>query len=338
MNVGADGRPWSLHTGGEVPGSAEHPLTWADFDEQPVAEVDLRSPAAELAAVLQRYRADLDAAARAGSEGRAEGLRALADQAVLAVELEGLLELQHTAQGASLECLHSELRSLKDRMLAHVASSGLEIVRLRGARGGDVAESVQVDQWRYDDGYAAEVVVEELEVAVRLDGVPLRRGRVVMGAPREAQPSEMTSFEVGPAAHPADGGAGRRRAAQERPPAPRIICPVADCGAENPASADVCVGCLTLLTGYGRLTMHPQALFNQGLRAARAGDYATARECFAAVVLWQPHDLRTRNAYALACLEACDRRAARRAWEEVLARAPGDPLAVRGMAALTRDA
>jgi len=318
--------------------AAEHPLTWADFDEHPATEVELCSPAAELAAVLQRYRADLDAAARAGSEGRAEGLRALADQAVLAVELEGLLELHQSARGGSLECLHSALRSLKNRMLAHVASSGLEIVRLRGARGADVAESVQVDQWRYDDGYATEVVVEEFEVAVRLDGVPLRPGRVVMGAPREGQSPATSSAEVGPAPQRADSGVGRRPAAPERPPAPRIVCPVADCGTENHASAEVCVGCLTLLTGYGRLTMHPQALFNQGLRAARAGDYATARERFAAVVLWQPHDLRTRNAHALACLGACDRRAARRAWEEVLARAPGDPLAVRGMVALTRDA
>lgn len=319
-------------------GSAEHPLTWADFDEQPATEVELRSPAAELAAVLRRYREDLDAAARAGSDGRAQGLRALADQAVLAVELEGLLELQQSARGASLERLHGALRSLKDRMLAHVASSGLEIVRLHGARGGDVADSVQVDQWRYDDGCAVQVVVEELEVAVRLDGVPLRRGRVVMGAPREVPSTATAPAEAGPAPQRADSGVGRRRVAPERPPAPRIVCPVADCGTENHATAEVCVGCLTLLTGYGRLTMHPQVLFNQGLRAARAGDYATARECFAAVVLWQPHDLRTRNAYALACLEACDRRAARRAWEEVLARAPGDPLAVRGMAALTRGA
>lgn len=316
--------------------SAEHPLTWADFDEQLTTEVELRSPAAELATVLQRYRADLDAAARAGSEGRAQGLRALADQAVLAVELEALLELQQSARDISPERIHGALLSLKDRMLAHVASSGLEIVRLRGARGEDVAESVEVDQWRYDDGCAVEVVLEELEVAIRLDGVPLRRGRVVMGAPREVRSTVTASAESEPAPQRSDSGVGRGRAAPERPPAPTIVCPVADCGTENHAAAEVCVGCLTLLTGYGRLTMHPQVLFNQGLRAARASDYATARERFAAVVLWQPHDLRTRNAYALACLDARDRRAARRAWEEVLARAPGDPLAVRGMAALTR--
>jgi tetratricopeptide (TPR) repeat protein len=319
-----------------VSSAAEHPLTWADFDEQPATEVELRSPAAELAVVLQRYRADLDEAARAGSEGRAQGLRALADQAVLAVELEGLLELQQSARDVSPERMHGALLSVKDRMLAHVASSGLEIVRLRGARGEDVVESVDVDQWRYDDGHTVEVVVEELEVAVRLDGVPLRRGRVVMGAPREVPATAPVSAESEPGPQRSDGEAGRARAMPERPLAPTIVCPVADCGTENHAAAEICVGCLTLLTGYGRLTMHPQVLFNQGLRAARGGDYATARECFAAVVLWQPHDLRTRNAYALACLDARDRRAARRAWEEVLARAPGDALAVRGMAALTR--
>lgn len=224
------GRPRRPVRGGEVSSSAEHPLTWGDFEEQPATEVDLRSPAAELAVVLQRYRADLDEAARAGSESRVQGLRALADQAVLAVELAGLLELQQSARDVSPERMHGALLSVKDRMLAHVASSGLEIVRLCGARGGDVAESVDVDQWRYDDGCTAEVVVEELEVAVRLDGEPLRRGRVVMGAPREVGSTARGSAESEPAEKRTDSGVTRRRAVRERPPAPTIVCPVADCG------------------------------------------------------------------------------------------------------------
>jgi Flp pilus assembly protein TadD len=80
--------------------------------------------------------------------------------------------------------------------------------------------------------------------------------------------------------------------------------------------------------------MYPEALFNRGLRAARAGDSAFARECFAAVALWHPEDLRTRNAHALACLDARDVRAAMRGWQEVLASSPGDSLAARGLATL----
>jgi hypothetical protein len=46
--------------------------------------------------------------------------------------------------------------------------------------------------------------------------------------------------------------------------------------------------------------------------------------------------MRARNAYALACLEAGDRAAARRAWSEVLDAAPDDTLAQRGLWALAR--
>jgi Tfp pilus assembly protein PilF len=272
--------------------------TWADFDERPAAELQLRSPAAEIAAVLQRSRADLDTAARAGAESRAEGLRALAEQAVLAVELEKVLDGHVAAcrDDAALQRLHPALAAVKDRMLAEIAAAGLEVVRSRGD-------------------------VDELEVGVRLDGMPLRpvrAGRGARGVPVTSR--ALASFQPAPA--PAAAG--------------RITCPVVSCGAENDADAEVCVGCLTQLAGYIRLSLHPHVLFNRGLQAARAGDSASARECFAAVVLWQSDDIGTRNAYALACLEAHDRPAARRAWEEVLARAPGDAVALRGLSALAR--
>lgn len=313
--------------------------TWAEFDERPAAEYELRSPAAELAAVLQRFRADLDEAARAGAESRARGLCALAEQAVLAVELENVLELhRHALEDPSFESAHRALRRLKDRMLDHIAASGLEVVRLREGRAGDVAAMADVDCWRYDDIHAEPVVVEELEPAVRLDGVPLRRGRVVMGGPRDAdlRAAPAQGQPQRPEHRPHERVARRGERGTERQPVPVIICPVAGCGAENEAAAEACVGCLTPLAGFGRLSMHPEALFNRGLRAARAGDSALARECFAAVVLWMPHDIRARNAHAMACLDARDGRTAGRAWREVLARAPGDRLAVRGLAALAR--
>lgn len=312
-----------------MPGDDARVPTWSDFEERPAAELEPRAPAAELADVLQRSRRELDAAARASVESRVQGLRALAEQAVLAVELEKILELHAARSGEdSAERQHAALRGLKDRMLAHIAGAGLEIVRLRGASARAVHDLVEVDCWCYDDGYAAAVVVDELEVAIKLDGRPLRMGRVVMGAPRDPTPLPRDAAERVALDAPR---------ALSAPPARspgRIACPVEACGAENDPGAEFCSGCLTQLTGYIRLSLHPDVLFNRGLRAALAGDSASARDCFAAVVLWHPDDVRTRNAYALACMQARDPAAAQRAWEDVLSRAPDDALARRGLAAL----
>ena len=335
-------------------GAARLP-TWAELEERPPTELAVRSPAAELAEVLQRCRRDLEAAARASAESRAQGLRALAEQAVLAVELENVVERHCARRGdGSFERLCTALRGLQARMLRHVAAAGLEVVRLRGASARSVQDIIEVESWCYDDAYDAEVVVDELEVAVRLDGAPVRRGRVVMGAPCDAgSPGSQPAAPVAaasPRAQPAlppgraplaitAGPAPAAPAAAGGSPAPlsgRILCPVGGCGAENDLGAEVCVGCLTHLAGYIRLLVHPHVLFNRGLQAALAGDCRGARDCFGAVMLWQPDDVRTRNAYALACLHAQDWPAARRAWEEVLSRSPRDAFAMRGLSALAR--
>jgi hypothetical protein len=305
------------------------PPTWEDFEETSVPEFRPRSPHAELADVLRRYRADLDAAARSAAYGRAQSLRALAEQAVLAVELERLLDRQAAEMGDRFQAL----RRLKDRMLERVEEAGLEVVHLDGASAEEVAGLAEIEHWLFADSYLSPVVVEELEAAVRVDGAPLRMGRVVMGAPRGqavAQPIDSVRGPEPPAAavRPPDVSAAP---SADRT---RIVCPIEDCGAQNEPDAEVCVACLTLLVGYRRLSLYPEVLFNRGLRTARAGDSRTARECFAAVALWLPEDARARNAYALACLDAADGAAAARAWSEVLALAPDDPLAVRGLKAM----
>ncbi|MEA2373181.1 MAG: hypothetical protein QOH12_3575 [Solirubrobacteraceae bacterium] len=285
--------------------------------------------------MLRRFRHDLDKAGRASAESRAHGLRGLAEQAVLAVELEVLLNDHEPELDADMsDGARGALRRLKDRMLAQVTAAGLEIVRLRGVHLRDVAGLAEVECWSYDDVHSEPVVVEELEAAVRLDGTILRRGRVVIGGQRagcvDGHRGERELL-------PRPPSLGEDEQASERPPLPRITCPIANCGAENHAVTEVCIGCLTPLAAFSRLTMYPEVLFNRGLRAARLGDSATARECFAAVVLWQPQDVRTRNAHALACLDDSDVPAARDGWEQVIARSPNDPLALRGLAALTFD-
>lgn len=178
--------------------SAEGAPSWAEFRERAALAVELHSPAAELAAVLQRYREDLDAAANAGVESREQGLRALADQAALVVELEAMIgRYEPQLVQASLEAVHRALRILKDRMLDQIAAAGLEVVRLAGASAADVIDLVEVQCWRHGDEFATEVVAEELEAAVRLDGVVLHSGRVVMGAPRDPEPLPDRSDEPG---------------------------------------------------------------------------------------------------------------------------------------------
>ena len=185
---------------------ANRPPAWAEFEERPAAEFEFRSPEAEFAAILQRFRDALDEAGRAGAESRVHGFRALAEQAVLAVELEKLLEVRDTALEQGLPAsAHLAIARVKDQMLAHIADSGLEVVRLRGVGARDVAEVAEVDCWRYDALHGSPVVVQELEAAVRLDGAPLRRGRVVMGGQREAvAPPPPADAPPAPSEPPAD--------------------------------------------------------------------------------------------------------------------------------------
>ncbi len=111
----------------------------------------------------------------------------------------------------------------------------------------------------------------------------------------------------------------------------KVVCPESSCRKENEASASECVRCGTPLQSYVQLLNHPAHLFNQGLGVARNGEFERARDLFAAVVYWCPKDLEARNALAMACLESRDLLEAKRQWELVLAQAPTDRLALRGL-------
>lgn len=171
--------------------SSDEPLGWTTFAPRPaVADGDLISPAAEVAAVLQRYRIDVDAARAATDDARRLGLKALAEQAVLAVQIEGALATYETKlNDASLGKVHQHLRILKDRMLEAAQASGLEVVRLAGKRWDEVAAVVEVDGWLHRAELDIEMVVEELEPVVLSGSELIRGGRVVMGAPLQAAPA-----------------------------------------------------------------------------------------------------------------------------------------------------
>jgi len=175
------------------------PLGWEAFAPRAAGmDVELATPAAELGAVLQRYRADLDAAQGAVADAERAGLDALARQAVLAFRLEtALSEYEPQLRDAPLSSIHRQLRILKDQMLAELADAGIEVVRLAGRPYAEVASYVDVEGWRHRAEYESELVAEELEPAVRHGEHLLRLGRVVMGAPLTAAPDGPDTGEHG---------------------------------------------------------------------------------------------------------------------------------------------
>jgi tetratricopeptide (TPR) repeat protein len=111
----------------------------------------------------------------------------------------------------------------------------------------------------------------------------------------------------------------------------KVVCPESSCRKENDALAPTCVCCGTPLQSYVQLLNHPAYLFNQGLARARNGEFEQARDLFAAVVHWCPKDLEARNALAMAYLASGHPIEAKQQWEFVLAYAPADALAMRGL-------
>ncbi|WP_353944152.1 tetratricopeptide repeat protein [Streptomyces sp. HUAS MG91] len=117
-------------------------------------------------------------------------------------------------------------------------------------------------------------------------------------------------------------------------PAVAVVCPIPRCRTHNDAAAESCGRCGTPLRAYVRLGAHTARLFNDGLAAARDGDFAAARDRFAAIVHWCPHDAEARSALGLACYELGDTAEARRQWQQTAARRPQDRTARAGLALL----
>jgi molecular chaperone GrpE (heat shock protein) len=216
---------------------------WDYFSERPDAlGEDLLSPAAEMAATVQLFRADLETAGQRLIEARGEGLKALAEQAVLVAQLTAALELyEPDFTQAALKKPYRHLRVLKDQMLDELRRAGLTVVDPLGQPFDEVAALVQVIGWRHHERYNAEVVAEVMESIVTCEGELVRPGRVIMGAPpQEAQPEQTASVAAdGQAMAAAQAGesdlAGRPAQASEPNP-PAMIA-----GGETDQSAAVAV-------------------------------------------------------------------------------------------------
>jgi molecular chaperone GrpE (heat shock protein) len=162
---------------------------WNIFSEREVPlDVELLSPASEVTAILRRCQAALDEAQQTVEHIRKQGLMALAEQAVLVVQLAAALDryAPDLAQ-ASLAKVHRSLRIIKDQMLAALTDAGLEIEVPISKSFDEVERWVNVDGWRHHPSFPGEVVAEVVEPIVLYQGVLLRPGRVVMGAPPEGE-------------------------------------------------------------------------------------------------------------------------------------------------------
>jgi hypothetical protein len=166
---------------------------WSLFSEREVPfEVDLLSPASEMAAALQQSVSSVRAA-REETEGvRSDSLSMLAKQAVLVVQMDKALAMyENDVQKDSMTKIHRHLRILKDQMFDALKKAGLEIVVPFGQSFEEVSESVHVQGWRHGEQYQAEIVAEVLEPSVWYCGRLVHLGRVIMGAP--IQPAEHPS-------------------------------------------------------------------------------------------------------------------------------------------------
>jgi hypothetical protein len=190
---------------------------WSVFKERELLslEHELLSPAAEVAAVLRQRHAALDEARQAKAEIAQAGFVALAEQAVLAVQLELLLErslpsfsgVDSPVQGkrGSLSHIYKSLCIVKDQMFDALKKAGIEIEVPLGKRYEEVADSVEVEQWQPRQDCREEVVIAVREPIVRMrrsdhPGGLVRVGRVNIGVPLE----EVSTDEEGDVPSPPD--------------------------------------------------------------------------------------------------------------------------------------
>ena len=162
----------------------ESPI-WASVREREVPRDDeMVSPVAEVASVLQRLHEQRLASNDETLRVREEGLRALAGQAVLTIQLEQALETYgDRLVEAGMKQVQRHLRVIKDQMLDALAAAGLEVGVPLGQPFDAVVDAVHVEGWRHDERFDAEVVAEVREPIVRSGGRVVHQGRVVMGAP-----------------------------------------------------------------------------------------------------------------------------------------------------------
>ncbi|RMG22389.1 MAG: nucleotide exchange factor GrpE [Methanobacteriota archaeon] len=162
-------------------------LNWNQFKKRPEIEgVEILSPAAEVAAYLQQFYAEINSLAEQLEDAHNEVISRLAEQAVLVFHFQAVLEryeeqLRHISQPGG--DIFRTLRVLKDQMMATLKDSGIEIVVPLGRSFQEVAEMADKVHWRHGEEYTSEIVVEVIEPIIKLNNRVVRPAHLVMGAP-----------------------------------------------------------------------------------------------------------------------------------------------------------
>lgn len=163
---------------------------WAAFADRPagLADVDLRSPARELAAVLQRYQRDLEAERAVGKQAVEDVLSTVAAQAVLVFRLGVVLEQSaDRLREVDMDPVRKQLSIVRNQMLDALGKAGIMVVDPLGRRFEEAEAQVEVVGWRHGADFVDEVVAETIEPIVLHDETVIHHGRVIMGAPQNSE-------------------------------------------------------------------------------------------------------------------------------------------------------
>jgi molecular chaperone GrpE (heat shock protein) len=163
---------------------------WSAFADRPagLADVELRSPARELAAVLQRYQQDIEAERTAGREAVEQVLAIAATQAALLHRLGVVLEQgSDKLREAGVDDVRKQLSIVRNQMLDALAKAGLTVVDPVGKTFDEAEAQVEVVGWRHGTEFTDEVVTETIEPIVLHDETVIHHGRVIMGAPQNSK-------------------------------------------------------------------------------------------------------------------------------------------------------
>lgn len=170
-----------------VKANKEHFPNWSLFTGRPLPEeMELLSPAAEIAAVLQQSLLKLEAEKHARVNVEQEYITMLAQQAVFLAQFSTTLERHRPKlEDASLNKIYRSLRIVKEQMRTALEQAGFEIIEPQGKSFDEVAEMVDVIGWRHHADFPSEIVAEVVKPIILYKGQVVQNGSVVMGAPEE---------------------------------------------------------------------------------------------------------------------------------------------------------
>lgn len=167
---------------------------WDAFEERPLPEglggpeqPDPVSPGREMAALLQRYWADLQSESNRVQKESAAARKILTELAVHVARLDGLLrEAAGPLEASGAKSLGRRLHVARKQVLEPLHAMDITTQDPTGKPYESVADEVDIAGWRYGPEFTAEVVAETLEPIVLDRGTVVRLGQVIMGAPLSA--------------------------------------------------------------------------------------------------------------------------------------------------------